>query len=461
MMSTRSKKDGSDTPVSAEELAAMQKQIFEKERRLREEEREIEKRRLEFENKDSLIEQLRRELQESRASQPSTSRRDDDIPTRFSDAPEPRFRENEYREPEIISNFALREAIASIPNFDGQNSSATRFIQACKQARTMVPRHMEGPLAKLIRGKLRGRAYAAVEDSECHSIETLCDILRDTFGPCMDIDELKGDLAHIYMRKREHILDYISRVKELRNAIIDCDRDLVDTRDIDKLTARRFLKGLPNQIYTNMHRVEDQPLPVIFREAIKNFQRLELEESRLGPEPRRVQFAETRNAKPREPETDPTTYRRQDNSWRSPSVRAQSPAPYHPPPSSNFTRAPIPRYEPPRQRYETPRDNYTRTPRYENHRNDYARTPRHESPRNSWERDNTNHRPSSSERFCRYCKTPGHDIHECSKRQRTNMTNSGNGSNLPPMNGPRREEPVRRVQTITRSEEAQNIESRA
>ena len=452
-MSTRSKKDGSDTPVSAEELSAMQKQIFEQERRLREEERKIEKRRLKFENKDSLIEQLRRELQESRASQPSTSRRDDNISSQLSDTPASRFRETEYREPENISNFALREAIASIPTFDGQSSSATRFIQACKQTRTMVPRHMEGPLAKLIRGKLRGRAYAAVEDSECHSIEALCDILRDTFGPCMDINELKGDLAHIYMKKREYILDYISRVKELRNAIIDCDRDLVDTR-VYQLTARRFLKGLPNQIYTNMHRVEDQPLPVIFREAIKNFQRLELEESRLGPEPRHVQFVETRNAKPREPEIDPTTYRRHDNSWRSPPVRAQCPAPYHPPPSSNFMRAPSPRYEP-------PRDNYTRTPRYETHRNDYARTQRHEPPRNSWERDNTNRRPSPSERFCRYCKTPGHDIYECSIRPRTNTTNSGNGSSLPPTNGPRREEPIRRVQTITRSEETENTESRA
>ena len=182
MMFTRSKKDGSDTPVSSEKLVAMQKQIFEKERRLREEEREIEKQRREFENKDSLIEQLRRELQESRASQPSTSRRDDNISSQLSDTPASRFHETDYRVPENISNFALREAIASIPTFDGQNSSATRFIQACKQARTMVPRHMEGPLTKLIRGKLRGCAYAAVEDSKCHSIEALCDILRDAFG---------------------------------------------------------------------------------------------------------------------------------------------------------------------------------------------------------------------------------------------------------------------------------------
>ena len=117
-----------DTPVTPEELAAMQKQIIEKERRLREKEREIEKQRREFESKDSIIEQLRRELEESRASQPSMSRRDVNISSQLSGPPASRFHETEYREPENISNFALRKAIASIPTFDGQSSSATRFI---------------------------------------------------------------------------------------------------------------------------------------------------------------------------------------------------------------------------------------------------------------------------------------------------------------------------------------------
>ena len=64
----------------------------------------------------------------------------------------------------------------------------------------MIPRQMEVPLKKLIKSKLRGRAYAAVEDSDCYTIES-CDLLKETFGPRMDIDEIKGDLAHIYMRK--------------------------------------------------------------------------------------------------------------------------------------------------------------------------------------------------------------------------------------------------------------------
>ena len=123
----------------------------------------------------------------------------------------------------------------------------------------------------------------------------------------MDIDEIKGDLAHIYMRNGEHILDYISRVKDLCSAILDCDRDLVDTREVDDLTAKRFVKGLPNQLYCNMHRVEGQPLSAIFRETIQIYQRLELEESRLGrptPDTRREQFSESRNIRTRKPDMD-------------------------------------------------------------------------------------------------------------------------------------------------------------
>ena len=127
---------------------------------------------------------------------------------------------------------------------------------------------MEVPQTKLIKGKLRCRAYAAVEDSDSYSIESLCDLLKETFVPRMDIDQIKSDLAHIYMRKGERMLDYISRVKDLRSAIIDCNRYLIETREVVELTAKRFIKVLPNQLYCNMHHIQNQPLSTISREAI-------------------------------------------------------------------------------------------------------------------------------------------------------------------------------------------------
>ena len=429
-MSTQSRKDGTETPppVNTDEIAAMQKQMHEKERRLREEERALEqrrreeervleKRRREEESKDSVIEALRRENELLRASQASTSRRELDPPTtQPPNQHAPRCYDSEYHDNENVLNFALREAVASIPTFDGQGSSVLKFARACRQARSMIPRQMEVPLTKLIKGKLRGRAYAAVEDSDCYSIESLCDLLKETFGPRMDIDQIKGDLAHIYMRKGEHILDYISRVKDLRSAILDCDRDLIDTREVDELTAKRFIKGLPNQLYCNMHHIENQPLSTVFREAIHIYQRLELEESRLGrptTDTRRVQFSESRNIRPREPDMDSPSYRRRSDSWRS------SP----------------PRYEH-ASRYEPPR------------------SPRYEPPRNT---TGPNRRVPPADRFCRYCKVPGHDIHECERREFNNSRRSGNDRTLPPRNGSRREEQPQRVQTVTQTNEPQKL----
>ena len=322
MMSTRSRKDGTETPppLNTDEIAAMQKQIHEKERRLREEERAleqrrrgeervIEKRRSEEECKDSVIEALCRENELLRASLASTSRSALDPPsTQRPNQHAPRCYNPEYHDNENVLNFALREAVASVPTFDGQGSSVLKFARACRQARSMIPRQMEILLTKLIKGKLRGRAYAAVEDSDKYSIESLCDLLKETFGPRMDIDQIKCDLAHIYMCKGEHMLDYISRVKVLRSAILDCDRDLIETREVDELTAKRFIKVLPNQLYCNMYHIQNQPHSTIFREAIHIYQRLELLKSRLRPSPmpdtRRVQFSDSRNIRNRKPDMD-------------------------------------------------------------------------------------------------------------------------------------------------------------
>ena len=77
-MSTRIRMDGSETPPSlnTDEFTAMQKQIHEKELRLRDEECILEQRRREEESKHSVIEALLREVESLRASQPLTSRRD-------------------------------------------------------------------------------------------------------------------------------------------------------------------------------------------------------------------------------------------------------------------------------------------------------------------------------------------------------------------------------------------------
>ncbi|XP_043604666.1 uncharacterized protein LOC122577430 [Bombus pyrosoma] len=74
------------------------------------------------------------------------------------------------------------------------------------------------------------------------------------FGPGKTVNEYKGELATVFQRPGEDILDYMDRVRNLRLAIIDGEKcgfdiipqDVLDTIDWD--TAEAFVRGLPNEV---------------------------------------------------------------------------------------------------------------------------------------------------------------------------------------------------------------------
>lgn len=50
----------------------------------------------------------------------------------------------------------LKDAIESVPVFDGRRPSVFQFLRACERARSMVPRNQEPHLVKLLMNKLHG-----------------------------------------------------------------------------------------------------------------------------------------------------------------------------------------------------------------------------------------------------------------------------------------------------------------
>lgn len=117
----------------------------------------------------------------------------------------------------------------------------------------------ERNLTPLLINRLRGRAQAAVEDEPCDNITQLVDLLTSAFGLQKTINQYRGELSIIYIRKGEHILDYVSRVKDLRSAIIDSERreygHLTNGQlaEINTLTARSFCEGLPLEYRLQFH----------------------------------------------------------------------------------------------------------------------------------------------------------------------------------------------------------------
>ena len=196
------------------------------------------------------INSLRRDVDKVRLHDPLLTPSDGQRP--FESQPHAFLQENcmESSQPPKVS---FREATECVPSFDGYNIPLSQFIRGCRRAREIIPPSSERNLTKILINKLRGRAHYAVEDEPCDTVTQLIDLLNGAFGSSNTIDQYRGELSTSYIKKNEHMLDYISRVKDLRTAILDAERRTGGTlhprriTEVDALTARSFCEGLPLQ----------------------------------------------------------------------------------------------------------------------------------------------------------------------------------------------------------------------
>lgn len=101
-----------------------------------------------------------------------------------------------------------------------------QFVRACKRAKELLPFTNEVYPVRLLRNKLTGHAYLAVEDKMHDTIDKLIDCLKRTFDPARNSNYYREQLSVNYMKNDEHIFDYIGRVKDLRSAIVEVDQAL-------------------------------------------------------------------------------------------------------------------------------------------------------------------------------------------------------------------------------------------
>ena len=152
----------------------------------------------------------------------------------------------------------LKDAIETVPNFNGHNIPVEQFARACNRAKAVVPPQAEPQLARLLRNKLQDHASLAVEDKGFNSVNDLIKQLKRTFSPAKTSDHYRGELANVIKGTNEHVLEYISRVKDLRFAILEEDREYYrdfarnHPEDLDRLTLDSFVDGLPPHIRTRL-----------------------------------------------------------------------------------------------------------------------------------------------------------------------------------------------------------------
>lgn len=153
-----------------------------------------------------------------------------------------------------ISPIRLKDVIDSIPKYDGHKMSVFHFCKICERALNLIPKYQEYHLVQLIINKLYGHAYAAIEGSEYVTVFDITRRLRKIFGPNKSTDQYRGELANIYMKPNENLLDYVERVKELRTSILDgetTESGYIDAplKESIEISARdSFVNGLPSDL---------------------------------------------------------------------------------------------------------------------------------------------------------------------------------------------------------------------
>lgn len=358
---------------------------------------------------------------------------------------------------------SFREATEGVPIFDGYNVPLQQFIRACRRAREIVPPSSERNLTKLLINKLRERAYYAVEDEPCDSVADLIDLLSGAFGPVKTIDQCRGELSVAFMMPGEHMLDYISRIKDMRSAILDAERrqrgPLYDrvVQKIDDLTARSFCDGLPLSFRIQLTEECRTNLSVAFATAKTLAEREELDRERYKAHFKNAESWHRANSNNRNINTNdqsrPRFTSRDTRQRPENNTRGQN--------YSNNNNARGQNYNNNSNRgQDYNNDNNNRGQRYNNNSNNraqnYNNNNNYQHPKNRVEnqRAPVEYKPNNPEtghrehKYCNYCKASGHEWRECRKRPSNENPRQGNANGPSnhrdePRAGPSQTRPVR------------------
>lgn len=153
-----------------------------------------------------------------------------------------------------VPQIKLKEIVSAIPAYNGYNIFVLQFARSYRRALAMLPvptpPDAEINLVRAIKARLQGHAYLAVEDEPVTSVEELIDALKAALSPHRSTNYYRGELNNLYKNRDEHVLDYITRTKDLRQAILDneardCHFSQNDRLRLEAEVLEHFIDGLP------------------------------------------------------------------------------------------------------------------------------------------------------------------------------------------------------------------------
>lgn len=194
-----------------------------------------------------------------------------------------------FQSHEIPSTIYIKEALNAIPDFDGENLNT--FIRACKRAANIVPTHLEGELAQLLKFKLKDRAYVVVENYQFNTLDDFITRLKEIFSPYETLNNLRGKLDSLKKESNESMLDYINRVSDIKDAMLDRKRfdtlvhiTQTEIRSIEKDIIDGFKDGLAPEIRNYLNPTKSSNLTDVFNDALFAEKQINRDLAKHGPQ---------------------------------------------------------------------------------------------------------------------------------------------------------------------------------
>ncbi|CAK9796339.1 hypothetical protein ANTQUA_LOCUS764 [Anthophora quadrimaculata] len=186
---------------------------------------------------------------------------------------------------ELISNamaesFAIQQAIANIPHFDGNNIPLKDFLLDVQNSAYCLPPTCEGSFTRAVISKLRGEARDSICDLQFPSINDLIRHLKRRFSSGKTYEYYQQEISSIRMKRNESVYAFYDRLRILINGLHHCLKDTYGDdasnmlKPVRSTAINAFIRGLPDELARAVEARDPDNLEKALEIAIKVEERM-------------------------------------------------------------------------------------------------------------------------------------------------------------------------------------------
>ena len=205
---------------------------------------------------------------------------------RPSSSEQPKQNINVNQQPVTVQVVTLRDALMVVPEFNGRNIPLAQFIEGYNEAKCMIEPESEINLVKLIRSKITGEARQAISGQVFLNIDELKTFFKNIYTPARTIPQLLGELGHEYQKDHENVITYANRIRDIGTRILEVrsleNRGIIDANfraSIENTLVDSFKRGLKFELEKRLGNEEVEDVNNVIKNAITIERKLEAQKN--------------------------------------------------------------------------------------------------------------------------------------------------------------------------------------